>query len=292
MVGVALSNSSKSDDKEQLVIENSGDILLTIPPIKSEQDEITLTQVAAIRRKQASVLLGCLSALFMLGCLVIGSWLLFDFINRPANTWRRTCRYRLKPMEQNSDNRPFFDHGGLVAFDDGKNQLLPVPTKPNEFQQEVNVDLKKNTETIEVPQIGFTSNIRIIEDFDRNLTVIRDFGVNKCFIMPLDRQHVPNPANLIETFMAMMSGQFLPDNEVLRKTMKVQMPPLTETEVAQYGRMIASTCSSDIQTFRLVPKTDEELKATNGRQRRSAKPLTYMYSVGQRAIWYDIDDIN
>lgn len=40
--------------------------------------------------------------------------------------------------------------------------------------------------------------------FQQNITAIRDFGVNKCFIMPLDRQHVPNPANLIETFLAMM----------------------------------------------------------------------------------------
>jgi hypothetical protein len=192
-------------------------------------------------------------------------------------------------MDNNPDNRIFFDHGGLTAFDDGKNQLVKPEMAPNaqrEFQQEVNVDLKKNVEQIEVPQIGFTSTVRIIEDFDHNITAIRDFGVNKCFIMPLDRQHVPNPANLIETFLAMMSGQFLPDNEVLRKTMKVKTPALTEAEVGVYGPVVASTCPKEIKTYRLVPKTADEMK---NRKRRSPNALAFMYSVGQHAIMFDID---
>jgi hypothetical protein len=289
MVGVSLNNLSKADDKEQLVETNTGDVLVTVLPIKGEEDEIPVPQVADIRRKQASVLFGCLSALFMLGCLVIGTWLLFDFVNRTDHTWRRTCRFRVKPMDKDQDNRIFFDHGGLTAFDDGKNQLIKPLTSPNvprEFQQEVNVDVKKNIETIEVPQIGLTSTVRIIEDFDHNITAIRDFGVNKCFIMPLDRKHVPNPSNLIETFLAMMSGQFLPDNEVLRKTMKVKTPALTDAEVALYGPVVAGTCSKDIKTYRLVPKTAEEIK---NRRRRSPNAVTYMYSVGQHAIMYDID---
>jgi len=104
--------------------------------------------------------------------------------------------------------------------------------------------------------------------------------------MPLDRKNVPNPANLIETFLAMMSGQFLPDNEVLRKTMKVQTPALTEAEIAKYGPVVAGTCSKDIKTYRLVPKTAEEMK---NRRRRSPGGLAFMYSVGQQAIMFDID---
>ena len=43
-------------------------------------------------------------------------------------------------MENNPDNRIFFDHGGLTAFDDGKNQLVKsdvVPGVPQEYHQEV-----------------------------------------------------------------------------------------------------------------------------------------------------------
>jgi hypothetical protein len=289
MVGVSLNNGNNVDDKEHLVETNNGDVLVTVTSLKDEENENSLPQVADIRRKQASILFGCLSALLMLGCLVIGTWLLFDFVNRTDHTWRRTCRFRVKPMDKNPDNRVFFDHGGLTAFDDGKNQLLkPINTKDAvpEFQQEVNVDLKKNIEQIEVPQIGFTSTVRIIEDFEHNITAIRDFGVNRCFIMPLDRQHVPNPANLIETFLAMMSGQFLPDNEVLRKTMKVQTPALTHDEIANYGPVVAGTCSKEIKTYRLVPKTAQEMKS---RRRRSPNALAFMYSVGERAIMFDID---
>ncbi|CAF5218998.1 unnamed protein product [Rotaria magnacalcarata] len=104
--------------------------------------------------------------------------------------------------------------------------------------------------------------------------------------MPLDRQHVPNPANLIQTFLAMMSGQFLPDNEVLRKTMKVQTPALTEADVDKYGPIISGTCPKEIKTYRLVPKTAEEMK---NRRRRSPESLAFMYSVGAHAIMFDID---
>jgi hypothetical protein len=43
-------------------------------------------------------------------------------------------------MENNPDNRIFFDHGGLTAFDDGKNQLVKpdtVPSVQQEYRQEV-----------------------------------------------------------------------------------------------------------------------------------------------------------
>jgi hypothetical protein len=43
--------------------------------------------------------------------------------------------------------------------------------------------------------------------------------------------------------------------------MKVQTPALTEAEVAVYGPVVAGTCSKDINTYRLVPKTAEEMKS-------------------------------
>lgn len=284
-----MNNPNKAEDKEQLVETNTSDVLVTVLPIKDDSDEIAIPTVADVRRKQASVLFGCLSALFMLGCLVLGTWLLLDFINRTNHTWRRTCRFRVKPMDKDSDNPMFFDHGGLTSVDDGKTLLAPAQASANaqrEFQQEVNVDLKKNIETIEVPQIGFGSTVRIIEDFDHNITAIRDFNANRCFIMPLDRDHVPNPGNLIETFLAMMTGQLLPDNEALRKSMKVQMPALSETEIATYGPIVSDTCPKQIKTYRLVPKTAEELKE---RRRRSLDDLSVVYSVGKHAIMLDID---
>lgn len=90
--------------------------------------------------------------------------------------------------------------------------------------------------------------------------------------------------------------------------MKVQTPPLTESEVTQYGPIVSGTCPKDIKTYRLVPKTAEELKSEywefildrmnsfifllkyySDRRRRSPDSLTFMYSVGKRAIMVDID---
>lgn len=48
-------------------------------------------------------------------------------------------------MDKEPDNRVFFDHGGLTAFDDGKNQLLKPAQQMNiqkEFHQEVSDNSK------------------------------------------------------------------------------------------------------------------------------------------------------
>ena len=50
--------------------------------MKGDEENFIVPQVADVRRKQTSVLFGCLSAFFMLCCLIVGTWLLFDFINR------------------------------------------------------------------------------------------------------------------------------------------------------------------------------------------------------------------
>lgn len=45
--------------------------------------------------------------------------------------------------------------------------------------------------------------------------------------------------------------------------MKVQTPAMTAEEVAAFGPIVAGTCTNDIQTFRLVPKTEEEMKSND-----------------------------
>lgn len=111
MVGVSLTNPNKTDDKEQLVEANSADVFVTVlvssfdgsistffsfdfQPIKGEENDLVIPTVADVRRKQTSVLFGCLSALLMLGCLIIGTWLLFDFVNRTDHVSKR-LRYCL-----------------------------------------------------------------------------------------------------------------------------------------------------------------------------------------------------
>jgi len=43
--------------------------------------------------------------------------------------------------------------------------------------------------------------------------------------------------------------------------MKVKTPALTEAEVGVYGPVVASTCPKEIKTYRLVPKTADEMKS-------------------------------
>jgi hypothetical protein len=43
--------------------------------------------------------------------------------------------------------------------------------------------------------------------------------------------------------------------------MKVKTPALTEAEVSAYGPVVADTCPKEIKTYRLVPKTAEEMKS-------------------------------
>lgn len=44
--------------------------------------------------------------------------------------------------------------------------------------------------------------------------------------------------------------------------MKVKTPAMTEEEVAEYGPVVAGTCPKQIKTYRLVPKTPEEMQST------------------------------
>ena len=78
-----------------------------------------LPQIEDVRRKQASVLFGCLSALLMLGCLVIGTWLLFDFVNR-------TDHVRKKKLISKFLYEEYFRHGVVhVVF--VLNQWIKIP---------------------------------------------------------------------------------------------------------------------------------------------------------------------
>jgi len=149
------------------------------------------------------------------------------------------------------------------------------------------VDVKNNVEIIDVPEIGFSNHIQVIEDFEHNLTAIRDFERKLCFIMPLDREHIPSPTNFMETLVAMMTGAYLPDNEVIRKSMKVQPPAIMEDELNTFGMIISKSCTG-VKSYRLVKKTPEEEKLAV-RRRRTLKQSPYVYSVGKKAFAIDID---
>jgi len=304
MVGVNIFNSlakenDPSHDKKKLV---DGDAVIDVVEIKDGLEDSTVVAAGVRqRKKQASGLLICVSVVLLLICITVGGWLLYDFFNRTPRSWHRTCKYRLKPT-QIDDGEILFDHGGLVAFDDGNNHLLPPVVKDNndvpnpiikdnrqEFLQDINVDVKNNLATIDVPpQLDISNRIRVVHDFQNNITAIRDFTLEQCFITPLDRERIPNPANLIDTFLMMMSGNYLPDNELIRKTMKVQMPALTEKQLLEaYGPVVAEECNG-IKAYRLVKKTAEEEKIA-ARQRREARRSPYVYSVGRTAFAVDVD---
>ncbi|CAF1228838.1 unnamed protein product [Didymodactylos carnosus] len=306
MVGVILitptakQSNTATDDKEKLV---DGDTIIDVVAIKEGLEDPTLiTTSVRQRREPPSGLLICVSAVLLLVCISIGSWLFYDFYNRAPRTWHRTCKYRLKST-QLDDGGIFFDHGGLVAFDDGNNHLISNfvkqgsennyefnPTKkdiPEEFQQDVKIDVKNNLELIDVPQLGISNHIRVVHDFQHNTTAIRDFDVEKCFVLPLDREHVPNPANFIETFLMKMPGSYLPDNEIIRRTMKIQMPSLTRKEVRDaYGSVISEECNG-VKVYRLVKKPAEEEKIVV-RRSRSIKHF-YVFSAGKKAFAIDVD---
>lgn len=61
--------------------------------------------------------------------------------------------------------------------------------------------------------------------------------------------------------------------------MKVKTPALAYEEVAKMGPIVTETCSSDIPTFRLVPKTAEEMK--------SKCSLDVIYNVSDRINYFN-----
>ncbi|XP_014215965.1 integral membrane protein 2C [Copidosoma floridanum] len=156
--------------------------------------------------------------------------------------------------------------GALLAKDD------------NYLQERFEIDLDDGYEDIYVPDFRGGRQGRFIHDFSTNKTGIIDVEGQCCFVMPLNRQRVLPPRDILDLLKKMRNGYYEVDTEVVRETMKIIFPPVTD--YVSVGPYIARECQ-DMPTYLLQPVNEKVRK-------RSASDEVYCQFAGKNIIQFDI----
>ncbi|EFN80893.1 Integral membrane protein 2C [Harpegnathos saltator] len=113
----------------------------------------------------------------------------------------------------------------------------------NFFNERFEIDLEnEHYEKIDVPDFRGGRQGRFIHDFNINKTGIIDIDGQCCFVMPLNRQRVLPPRNMYDLLRKMYDGYYEVDTAIVRETMKVVTPPITDLSVV--GTYIARECQN------------------------------------------------
>lgn len=108
-----------------------------------------------------------------------------------------------------------------------------------------------DTELIEVPQLGKWQRSRVIHQFSVRKTMIKDLDNDKCYVMDLDENLVKPPASVWELIVKIRRGDYFPQEDVVRRTMRIERGPLSLPELRSFGPWIFGACET-LPTYTLV----------------------------------------
>nr|CAH7758552.1 unnamed protein product [Callosobruchus chinensis] len=231
---------------------------LLAPPSAPEDVEaqshprIIIFPARAHRVSTATTLCVLLTALFVVSIGIVGGKVLYNeylSVSRQIQAreeWPQPAKYEgvAIPMryEDNMVNTDM-ELGNMdddAVFEKMINKL--INNKRGEFFQEnFEIDDDRKYEKIDVPDFRDGRAGRFIHDFNTNITGIIDITGRRCFVMPLNRDNTLPPKSLFDLIHKMWEGYYKVDTEVVRKSMKVVLPPITDTKTI--GSYIASECS-------------------------------------------------
>ncbi|CAH2314762.1 integral membrane 2A [Pelobates cultripes] len=161
------------------------------------------------------------------------------------------CIYKyFMPRHKFEGKMAYMDHGEEPYY-------LPV-------SEEADIREDDNVAFISVPVPSFEEgdSAAIVHDFDRLLTAYLDLELQKCYVIDLNTSVVLPPRNLMDLFMKLASGAYLPQTYLVREELVV-----TERidDVADLGIFIYQHCIGK-ETYRLQ-RRDQII----GLQKRSAE---------------------
>lgn len=147
----------------------------------------------------------------------------------------------ISPMDDDYDNTENDDNliqiqndQQLKDWDNGKMDWKRILNR-RYFQESFEIDPEQKYEKIDVPDFRNGRSGRFIHDFNTNYTGIIDVTGKRCFVMPLNRQNVLPPSSLFDLVQKMWEGYYKVDTDVVRETMRVVTPPVTDmTEIGSY----------------------------------------------------------
>jgi len=118
------------------------------------------------------------------------------------------------------------------------------------FQESVHLP-DDDTELLDVPKMGHWQRSRITHAFNVKKTAIEDLDNGRCYIMDLDEKLVKPPTSVWELIIKIRRGDYFPQEEVIRRTMRIDEGPLSLDELRAFGVWIYNACEA-MPTYTLV----------------------------------------
>lgn len=125
---------------------------------------------------------------------------------------------------------------------------------PNEndvfFKEEVEISMNDDDAytKIYVPDFRGGRNGRFLHDFKFNQSAIIDADEQRCFVMPLDRETVLVPRDLVDLITKMWTGYYNIDTKIVRNNMRVITPAVED--MSTIAPRIQSECDG-MKIYRL-----------------------------------------
>ncbi|KAL6261103.1 integral membrane protein 2C [Pogonomyrmex barbatus] len=266
----AITEKKASDKTEQplFVEENTAEGTKADPEAARPKIDVTgrylLTRRSVHRiHVTATLMLFLLALMILLIGMIAGLYLYKQY----ARTQMRRFRTGWYSIPYDSSNKASYGnnavHQGLFADSDLFTKSLTRAMEQdamdiarhldndinNFFKERFEIDLEnEHYEKIDVPDFRGGRQGRFIHDFNINKTGIVDIDGQCCFVMPLNRQRVLPPRNMYDLLRKMYNGYYEVDTAIVRETMKVITPPITDMSVV--GTYIARECQ-DLPTYML-----------------------------------------
>ncbi|XP_028046622.1 integral membrane protein 2C isoform X2 [Monomorium pharaonis] len=266
----AITEKKASDKMEQplFVEENPTDTKADPEAAHSKVDAVPTKRYLISRRSIHRIHMTATFLLFLLALLIlligmIGGLYIYK---QYARTQMRRFRTGWYSIPYDSSNKASYGsnavHQGLLADSDLFTKSLKAMEQDaldiarhidhdinNFFKERFEIDLEnEHYEKIDVPDFRGGRQGRFIHDFNINKTGIIDIDGQSCFVMPLNRQRVLPPRNMYDLLRKMYNGYYEVDTAVVRETMKVITPPITDMSLV--GTYIARECQ-DLPTYML-----------------------------------------
>lgn len=270
----------KSDKLDVPLVQNevTAEAALTKNDVDIELPPRILTIRERARRVSTTThICACVTAILVLTAGVIGGVYLYRHLARAQiHHLRAWCDVPFKDLDAYSSyqsKQTAYGSDYLNSELDSsslEDKDIPLSSFKEEFDFDLDTDLY---EKITVPDFNGGRRGRFIHDFSANKTGIIDLEGRRCFVMPLNRTLVLPPHSLLDLVLKMRAGYYEVDTEVVRDTMSVVYPPITD--FSSVGYYIARECAT-LNTYMLEKVTPRQ--ESHSFQKRSAEDDSQLYT--------------
>lgn len=263
-------------------VEGAENVDHTVIDPRNGDVEAWLSSTARRRVSTATTICVFITALLVFSIGIIGGVYLYrQFSRHQMSRFRGWCGI---PFER--DSLHVMPLGGNPAAYKGVDDA--EWTSESLFKEEFELDVDEESfEEIHVPDFGIGHPGRFIHDFKANVTGIIDIRSGRCFVMPLDHDHVLPPRTVLDLIEKMWKGYYNVDTQIVRETMRVVYPPVKDYK--SLGMYISKDCSG-LPTFRLERVYNPGMMKRSVDDLIERKEIDFVEFAGRKIVHFTIID--